>query len=87
MMCARPAVVSPAGGNSEVVVDSETGFVARGVSAEELRRALERGIAAFDQWERIGHHARTRAQELWSDDPGQSMLQVLEETLQTARKS
>ena len=78
MICGRPAVVSPVGGNPEVVIDGETGFVAPDAAAGGLASALERALGSFEKWELMGERARAMAQEIWVGDPGEALLRLAE---------
>jgi glycosyltransferase involved in cell wall biosynthesis len=69
MFCARPAVVTDVGGNAEICVDGQTGFVAEGASVGPFDRALERAWNARDQLKGMGQEALARAQKLIPKDP------------------
>jgi len=69
MWCARPAVVTDAGGNAEMCVDGETGFVAAAPVLELLDRALEDAWSRPGDWQSMGQLARARAERLVPKDP------------------
>jgi len=69
MWCARPAVVTDVGGNTEVCVDNETGFVAPAPTAPLLAGTLERAWERRNDWQRIGQAARERADSLIPRNP------------------
>lgn len=69
MFCARPAVVTDVGGNAELCVDGETGFVAAAPAVSLLEQTLERAWNHRHEWERMGTAARTRAERLIPNDP------------------
>ena len=77
MACGRPAVVTDVGGNAELVVDGETGFVATGPSVAELDDALERAWTCRRDWPAMGEAAAVRATELLDPDPGRRLADVL----------
>ena len=56
----RPAVVTPVGGNDEVVEEGKTGWVAAAVTVEALRAALARAWVARAAWPAAGYAARER---------------------------
>jgi len=69
MMCGRPGIVTPVGGNAEIVEDGVTGFVAAGSEVDALDHALERAWAAREQWEAIGQKAAAEVRRLVPDGP------------------
>jgi glycosyltransferase involved in cell wall biosynthesis len=69
MLCARPAVVTDVGGNAELCVDGETGFVAAAPAMCILEQTLERAWNYRHEWQRIGDAARIRAERLIPSDP------------------
>jgi glycosyltransferase involved in cell wall biosynthesis len=79
MLCARPAVVTDVGGNAELCVDGETGFVAAAPVMCILEQTLERAWNYRHEWQRIGAAARIRAERLIPSDPiGDFCLEILE---------
>ena len=77
MACGRPAVVTDVGGNAELVVDGETGFVAKGASVAELDDALEKAWAHLDDWPAMGEAAALRAKQILDHDPGRTLAELL----------
>ena len=69
MLCARPAVVTDVGGNAELCVDGETGFVAAAPAVSLLEQTLERAWNHRHEWQSMGTAARTRAERLIPIDP------------------
>jgi len=69
MLCARPAVVTDVGGNAELCVDGETGFVAAAPAVSILEQTLERAWNHRREWQSMGAAARTRAERLIPSDP------------------
>lgn len=61
----RPAVVTPVGGNDELVIEGRTGWVASAVTEEALRNALSRAWVARAAWPVAGHSAREHAVAGW----------------------
>jgi glycosyltransferase involved in cell wall biosynthesis len=70
MLCGRPAIVTNVGGNTEVIEDEETGFVATGASVYEFDAALERAWQRRAEWKAIGLLAATRIRTRIPEDPG-----------------
>jgi glycosyltransferase involved in cell wall biosynthesis len=62
----RPAVVTPVGGNDELVIEGKTGWVAASVTAEALRSALSRAWVARGAWPAAGYAAREHVVAGWS---------------------
>jgi glycosyltransferase involved in cell wall biosynthesis len=62
----RPAVVTPVGGNDELVVEGRTGWVSAAVTAEALRNALSRAWVARAAWPAAGFAAREHVLAGWS---------------------
>jgi glycosyltransferase involved in cell wall biosynthesis len=69
MWCGRPAVVTDVGGNAELCVDSETGFVAPAATPSVFASAMQRAWDGRMEWKRMGQNARIRAEELIPKDP------------------
>jgi glycosyltransferase involved in cell wall biosynthesis len=61
MFCGRPAVVTRAGGNPELVRDGIDGFVSPGMHPEIIAETLERAWAGREQWRQMGAAAFERA--------------------------
>jgi glycosyltransferase involved in cell wall biosynthesis len=84
MFCARPAVVTDVGGNAELCVDGETGFVAAAPAVSLLEQTLERAWNRRHEWQRMGTSARTRAERLIPNDPiGDFCREILKCACQT----
>lgn len=77
MWCGRPAVVTDVGGNAEMCVDGETGFVAAAPTMGLLEQALERAWACRHDWKFMGQAARARAEQLIPTDPVGEFCQQL----------
>jgi glycosyltransferase involved in cell wall biosynthesis len=69
MWCARPCVVTDVGGNAELCVDDETGFVAPAPTARLFEEALERAWKRRHEWHHLGRSAHARAEKLIPKDP------------------
>jgi glycosyltransferase involved in cell wall biosynthesis len=69
MWCARPAVVTDIGGNAELCVDGETGFVAAAPALGLLEKALDQAWDRRHDWPSMGASARARVEQLVPRDP------------------
>lgn len=69
MWCGRPAVVTDIGGNAELCVDGETGFVAGAPVVSLVAEALERAWDGRSAWQVMGEAASRRVRSLVPKDP------------------
>jgi len=69
MWCGRPAIVTNVGGNAEVCVDGQTGFVAAAPTVELLGQAMEAAWERCGEWQSMGAAARARAEQIIPRDP------------------
>jgi glycosyltransferase involved in cell wall biosynthesis len=69
MWCARPAVVTDIGGNAELCLDDETGFVAPAATVSCFAHALERAWGRRKDWQHMGQAARIRVESQIPKDP------------------
>lgn len=69
MWCGRPAVVTDVGGNAELCVDGETGFVAPAPTLASFSHALERAWERRTEWQSLGQAARIRVESQMPKDP------------------
>ena len=76
-LCRRPAVVSPVGGNAELVRDGENGFVARAATADLFDEALERLWQNRSALEQFGINARATAEKIVPENPSQRFAEEL----------
>jgi glycosyltransferase involved in cell wall biosynthesis len=77
MACGRPAVVTRAGGNPELVEDGVQGWVCPGMHPEVLRETLERAWQARDRWSTMGEAAYRKIQSVIDPQWGQCVLAVV----------
>jgi glycosyltransferase involved in cell wall biosynthesis len=78
MRCGRPAVVTDVGGNVELCVDGETGFVAPAATAAFISDALQRAWERRAGWRQLGLAAREHVNQLIPEDPVLLFCQKLE---------
>jgi glycosyltransferase involved in cell wall biosynthesis len=69
MWSGRPSVVTDIGGNAELCVDNETGFVAAAPEVIFVADALQRAWDRRQDWRRMGQAARARVENLVPRDP------------------
>lgn len=69
MWCERPAVVTDVGGNAELCVDNETGFIAPAATVSSFGGALEQAWARRKEWAQMGQAARVRVERQVPKDP------------------
>ena len=69
MLCGRPAIVSNVAGNTELVEDGVTGFVAAAPTALHLDEAMERAWTQRDHLKKMGQLAGERVRQLIPRDP------------------
>lgn len=76
----RPAVVTPVGGNDELVVEGRSGWVASAVTEEALRAALSRAWVARAAWPAAGYAAREQVAKGWGlEEPHRRLLAAIRE--------
>lgn len=85
MWCARPAVVTDVGGNAELCIDEETGFVVTAPAVKLLDQTLERAWNRRDQWQTMGQAARRRTEKLVPKDPVGDFCRQLEELVKSRK--
>ena len=69
MLCGRPAIVSNVAGNTELIEDGITGFVAAAPTALHLDEAMERAWTQRDYLKQMGQLASERVRQLIPRDP------------------
>lgn len=77
MACARPAIVTRAGGSPELIKDGENGFVCPGMHPVVLCETLDRAWQAREQWSEMGMVAYQTVREQIHEDWGQKILDVV----------
>jgi glycosyltransferase involved in cell wall biosynthesis len=69
MWCGRPAVVTDVGGNAELCVDNETGFVAPAATVPCFAGTLQRAWERRTEWPQMGLAAQARVENQMPKDP------------------
>lgn len=83
MWCSRPAVATAVGGNAELCVDGQTGFVAPAPTVASFGEALERAWRQRHEWRNMGQAARARAEALVPKNPVALFIQQLKSCAQS----
>jgi glycosyltransferase involved in cell wall biosynthesis len=69
MLCGRPSIVTNVSGNTELLEDNVTGFVAAAPTASFVDEALERAWNRRADWPAIGAAAAHQVRERVPPDP------------------
>lgn len=85
MMSGRVPIVTNVGGNSEVVDDGTTGFLASAPTEDSLDEAMERAWKRRADWRAIGTAGATSIRTLVPSDPGEVMAASLLSIAESAR--
>jgi glycosyltransferase involved in cell wall biosynthesis len=81
MMCGRLAVTTDVGGNSEILEDGVTGWIAEAATVRSFGKAIERAWECRHQWEDMGVAAHAKAKELANAQPAEKLLEIIQEVL------
>jgi len=84
MLCGRPGIVTNVGGNTELVTDNDTGFVAAAATVDALDDALERAWAHRSQWQSMGEKAAKSIRENVPTDPCRTLATKIMELMNDA---
>lgn len=85
MWCGRPAIVTDVGGNTDLCVDGDTGFVAQAATFRAFDETLERAWSCRKEWQNIGRAARVRAEKIIPQNPVTSFCERLEACIRDKR--
>ena len=69
MLSGRIAIATDVGGNSEVIEDNVTGFIAATASVSDFDEAMERAWARRSDWPQMGRLAGQRIRDLVPENP------------------
>lgn len=77
MQAGRMAVVTDVAGNTELVQDGVTGFVAKAPTVELLDDAMERAWQNRARWREMGVQAKAKVSQMMPVNPGGEFSQKL----------
>lgn len=77
MAAGRPAVVTDVGGNTELIEENITGFIAASPAGEMIDRALEKAWQAKDQLEETGRNSFKKIREIFDPAPAKTIYKKL----------
>jgi glycosyltransferase involved in cell wall biosynthesis len=84
MLCSRTAIVTDVAGNTEVIEQGITGFVARAPTVSLLDEAMEEAWTRREEWQEMGARARNAIKKLIPADP---VGEFCEQLLTQARRA
>jgi glycosyltransferase involved in cell wall biosynthesis len=68
MACGRPGVGTPVGGIPELLIENETGWLARSTEVADVADALERAWGQRTRWSQLGSNAQKKVAALYNQD-------------------
>jgi len=87
MLCGRPVVATDVAGNSEVIEDGVTGFLADAPTVGCMAEALERFWARRAHAQMIGEAGSQRIRQLLPPDPVRIFSEKIKEILRTTESA
>jgi glycosyltransferase involved in cell wall biosynthesis len=88
MLCSRPSIVTDVAGNTEIIEDGITGFVARAPTVPLLDEAMEEAWARRAAWREMGRRARNAITRIMPKDPvGDFCEQLLAEACRSVKRT
>jgi glycosyltransferase involved in cell wall biosynthesis len=77
MVCQRTCIVTDVGGNSELIEDGISGFIAPAATTPIFEETLDRAWESRHEWQQIGKNAGCRVREVIPRDPVGNFVQEL----------
>ncbi|MEO6456045.1 MAG: glycosyltransferase family 4 protein [Ginsengibacter sp.] len=77
MACGRMAVVTDVGGNSELIIENETGFIAASPTTASFASALENAWKVKDKWQYLGVKAFNKINSVLEKNPQVKIYELL----------
>ncbi|MEP6596325.1 MAG: glycosyltransferase family 4 protein [Ginsengibacter sp.] len=77
MACGRMAVVTDVGGNTELITENETGFIAGAPSVASFDIALENAWRHRDKWRQLGINAFNKINAVLEKEPQEKIYELL----------
>jgi L-malate glycosyltransferase len=81
MLCGRACLVTDVGGNEEWIEDGINGFIAEAASVNSIRKTLEKMWNARNNLNEMGKLAFSRANSIFNQNAGETLLNKIEESL------
>ena len=78
MICGRPVLATDVGGNSEIIEDGVTGFIAEAPTIKSIASTLQRAWEHRSMWKEMGQVAHAKANEIGSYSPPKKLLSILQ---------
>ncbi|GAA3784212.1 hypothetical protein GCM10022271_15700 [Corallibacter vietnamensis] len=76
-ICGRPAVVTDVGGNTEVIVENENGWIAEAPLKTYLEKAMENAWKNKEKWKEMGVVAHKRAMKRYKVNAGKELFDLI----------
>jgi len=77
MMCGRLVVAADVGGNSELVIENKTGFIADAPSVSSFDKAMRRAWERRKNWKDLGIYAHNFINNWLNEQPEKTLLDAL----------
>lgn len=77
MACGRPAIVTDVGGNTELITEDESGFIAASPTVECFSAAMEKAWQHKNRWKEIGTRAAKKASIHLDKNPHIKLYELL----------
>jgi glycosyltransferase involved in cell wall biosynthesis len=81
MLCGRFPIVTDVGGNGEIVIDGQTGFIAPAPRARYIDDAMEKAYQRKDEWQEIGQRAKSDIHNKIPSNPVEIFLKDLTDNI------
>ena len=82
MICGRPAVVTDVGGNTEMIKEGRTGFIASAPTVSSFAEAMERAWINKNRWEEMAGESHKFASQNIDFEPEKKLFNILSETIE-----
>lgn len=81
MICGRPAVVTDVGGNTEMIYEGETGFIAEAPTVSSFAEAMERAWTNKNRWEEMAGESHKFASQKIDLESEKKLINILTGTV------
>lgn len=79
MACGRPAVVTDVGGNTELVIEGETGYIAASPAVDSFESTLEKAWQGRGNWKQMGIQAFRKVNSVFEQFPHIKLYKILKQ--------